>query len=132
MRTNPTDMLRGKERKKRKNRHAKLDRGGWRRFMHTKVHGGLPSMGPHRVRHDWSDLAAAAAAAAAICQRIRKTQEWPQDQFSFSLQKKAMPKNIQTTTQLHSSHTLANNAQNSPSQASTVCEPWTFRCSSWI
>jgi len=23
--------------------------------------GGLPSMGPHRVRHDWSDLAAAAA-----------------------------------------------------------------------
>ena len=26
--------------------------------------GGLPSMGSHRVRHDWSDLAAAAAAAA--------------------------------------------------------------------
>ena len=24
--------------------------------------GGLPSTGPHRVRHDWSDLAAAAAA----------------------------------------------------------------------
>ena len=24
------------------------------------------------------------------------------------------------------------NAQNSPSQASTVCEPWTSRCSSWI
>ena len=23
--------------------------------------GGLPSMGSHRVRHDWSDLAAAAA-----------------------------------------------------------------------
>ena len=27
--------------------------------------GGLPSMGSHRVRHDWSHLAAAAAAAAA-------------------------------------------------------------------
>ena len=27
--------------------------------------GGLPSMGLHRVEHDWSDLAAAAAAAAA-------------------------------------------------------------------
>ena len=27
--------------------------------------GGLLSMGSHRVRHDWSDLAAAAAAAAA-------------------------------------------------------------------
>ena len=26
--------------------------------------GGLPSMGSHRVGHDWSDLAAAAAAAA--------------------------------------------------------------------
>ena len=29
-------------------------------------------------------------------------------QFSFQLQRKAMPKNVQTTTQLHSSHTLAN------------------------
>ena len=28
--------------------------------------GGLPSMGSHRVRHDWSDLAAAAAAAVGI------------------------------------------------------------------
>ena len=27
--------------------------------------GGLPSMGSHRVGHDWRDLAAAAAAAAA-------------------------------------------------------------------
>ena len=28
--------------------------------------GGLPSMGSHRVRQDWSDLAAAAAEAAAL------------------------------------------------------------------
>ena len=27
--------------------------------------GGLPSMGSHKVKHDWGDLAAAAAAAAA-------------------------------------------------------------------
>ena len=27
--------------------------------------GGLPSMGSHRVRHDWSDLAAVAAAATS-------------------------------------------------------------------
>ena len=27
---------------------------------------GLPSMGLHRVGHDWGDLAAAAAAAAAV------------------------------------------------------------------
>ena len=31
----------------------------------TAEPGGLPSMGLHRVGHDWSDLAAAAAAAAA-------------------------------------------------------------------
>ena len=43
-----------------------------------------------------------------------------------------MTKNVQTTAQLHLSHMLANNAQNSPSQASTVCEPRTSRCSSWI
>ena len=28
--------------------------------------GGLLSMGSHRVRHDWNDLAAAAAAACSI------------------------------------------------------------------
>ena len=27
--------------------------------------GGVPSMGSHRIGHDWSDLATAAAAAAA-------------------------------------------------------------------
>ena len=53
-------------------------------------------------------------------------------QFSFQSQRRAMPKNVQTTTQLHSSHTLATNAQNSPSQASTICDPWTSRCSSCI
>ena len=45
----------------------------------------------------------------SICQQIRKTQQWPQDwksQFSLQSQRKAMPKNTQTTAQLHSSHTL--------------------------
>ena len=42
-------------------------------------------------------------------------------QFSFQSQRKAMPNNVQTTAQLHSSHTLAN-VQNSPSQTSTVHE----------
>ena len=32
------------------------------RIPGTAGPGGLPSMGLHRVRHDWSDLAAAAAA----------------------------------------------------------------------
>ena len=35
------------------------------RIPGTGEPGGLPSMGSHRVRHDWSNLAAAAAAAAA-------------------------------------------------------------------
>ena len=33
------------------------------RIPGTKEPGGLPSMGSHRVGHDWSDSAAAAAAA---------------------------------------------------------------------
>ena len=43
-------------------------------------------------------------------------------QFSFQSQRKAVPKNAQTTTQLHSSHTLVGDAQDFPSQASAVCE----------
>ena len=33
------------------------------RIPGTGEPGGLPSVGSHRVRHDWSDLTAAAAAA---------------------------------------------------------------------
>ena len=36
------------------------------RIPGTEEPSGLPSMGLHRVRHDWSDLAAAAAAAACF------------------------------------------------------------------
>ena len=44
----------------------------------------------------------------SICQQIWKTQQWSGNgQFSFQSQRKAMPKNAQTTTQLQSSHTLA-------------------------
>ena len=45
----------------------------------------------------------------SICQQIWKSHQWPQDwksQFSFQPLRKAMPKNVQTTAQLHSSHTL--------------------------
>ena len=43
----------------------------------------------------------------SICQQIWKTQQWPQDwkmSVSFQSQRKAIPKNAQTTAQLHSSH----------------------------
>ena len=45
----------------------------------------------------------------SICQQICKTQQWPQTEkgpFSFQSQRKAMPKNAQTTVQLQSSHAL--------------------------
>ena len=45
----------------------------------------------------------------SICQHSWKTQQWPQEwksQLSFLSQRKAMPKNAQTTKQLHLSHTL--------------------------
>ena len=45
----------------------------------------------------------------SICQQIWKTQQWPQDwkrSVFIPLQRKAMPKNAQTTAQLHSSHML--------------------------
>ena len=46
----------------------------------------------------------------SLCQQIWKTQQWQQDwkrSVSFQSQRKAMPKNAQTTAQLHSSHMLA-------------------------
>ena len=46
----------------------------------------------------------------SICQQIWETYQWPQDckkSVSFQSQRKIMPKNVQTTTQLHSFHILA-------------------------
>ena len=40
------------------------------RIPGTGEPGGLPSMGSHRVGHDWSDLAAAAAAGSS-CSQLR-------------------------------------------------------------
>ena len=46
----------------------------------------------------------------SICQQIWKSQQWPQD-WKISVfppsQRRAMPKNVQTAAQLHSSHILA-------------------------
>ena len=52
----------------------------------------------------------------STCQQIWKTQQWPQDwksQFSFQSQRKAMPKNVQTTVQLCSFHMLARSCSKS-------------------
>ena len=45
----------------------------------------------------------------SICQQIWKIQQWPQNwkrSVFIPIPRKAMPKNAQTTAQLHSSHTL--------------------------
>ena len=45
----------------------------------------------------------------SICQQFWKIQQWPQDwkrSVFIQSQRKAMPKNAQTTAQLHSSHML--------------------------
>ena len=44
----------------------------------------------------------------SICQQISKTQQWPQNwkrSVFIPIQRKAMPKSVQTTSKLHSSHT---------------------------
>ena len=46
----------------------------------------------------------------SICQQIWKSQQWPQDwkrSIFIPIPKKAMPKNVQTAVQLHSSQMLA-------------------------
>ena len=46
----------------------------------------------------------------STCPQIWKSQQWPRTgkgQFSFQSQRKAMPKNVQTTAYLQSSQTLA-------------------------
>ena len=46
----------------------------------------------------------------SICQQIWKTQQWPQDQTRsvfIPIPMKGNTKNVQTTAQVHSSHTLA-------------------------
>ena len=46
----------------------------------------------------------------SICQQIWKTQQWPQDwkrSVFIPIPKEGSAKECQTTTQLHSSHTLA-------------------------
>ena len=64
---------------------------------------GIPVELFQKLKHD------AVKVLHSICQQIWKTQQWPQDwkrSVSFEFQRKAMPKNVQPTAQLHSSHML--------------------------
>ena len=48
----------------------------------------------------------AAEVLNSICQQLSGGHRTRKGHFSFQSQRKAMPKNAQTTAQLHSSHTL--------------------------
>ena len=64
----------------------------------------------------------------SICQQIWKTQQWPQDwKRSVSFQRMFKLSHNCTHFTCKQGH-----AQNPPSKASTVHEPRTFRCTSWI
>ena len=61
----------------------------------------------------------------SICQQIWKNQQWPQDQKSqlaFQSQRRAMPKNVQTTHNYIHFACQQGNAQTPSSQASTTYE----------
>ena len=49
----------------------------------TAEPGGLPSMGLHRVGHDWSDLAAAAAAADLSKAIVECDQDYPRNPLNY-------------------------------------------------
>ena len=73
----------------------------------------------------------------SICQQIWKTQQLPQDQkrpIFIPIPKRAMPKNIQTTVQLYSSHMLTRLCSKSFKlvNVSAVCELKHSRCTSWV
>ena len=75
----------------------------------------------------------------SICKQIWKTQQWPQDwkRIFILIPKKGNAKersNYRTIVFIsHASNVmLVTKAHNSPTEASTVCEPRTSRCSNWI
>ena len=70
-----------------------------------------------------------------ICQQIWKTQQWPQDwkrSVFIPIPKKGKPKNVQTTAQLHSSHTLVKQCSKFSKPGFKVHEPRSYRYSNRI
>ena len=62
----------------------------------------------------------------SICQQIWKTQQWPQDlkmSVFIPVPRRTMPKNVQTTAQLHSFHTLVTATAKSLQLCQTLCNP---------
>ena len=71
----------------------------------------------------------------SICQQIWKNQQWPQEcerSVFITIPKKGNAKECSNYCTIALISHSQSNAQNSPSQASTVSEPRTSECSSWI
>ena len=64
--------------------------------------------------------------------RLSSGQRTGNGQFSFQPQRKAIQRMSKLPLNCTCLTHLPRTAQNSPSQASTECEPWAPRCSSWI
>ena len=67
----------------------------------------------------------------SICQQIWKTQQWPQDWKGSVFTPVPMKGNAKECSNYHTTR-YQSNVQNSPSQAATVPQPKTLRCSNWI
>ena len=68
----------------------------------------------------------------SICQQIWKTQQWPQDSFHYNPKERQCQRMFKLLLKCTYLTSYQSNTQNSPSKASTVHEPRTSRCSSWI
>ena len=71
----------------------------------------------------------------SICQQIWKTQQGPQDwkkSVFAPIPKKGNAKEHPNYCTIASFHMLVRNVQNPSNYTSTVCEPRTSRCTSWI
>ena len=54
------------------------------RIPGTGEPGGLPSMGSHRVGHDWRDLAAAATGNSPLCTSVSLWVKWGELTCNFN------------------------------------------------
>ena len=69
---------------------------------------------------------------ASKCGNLNSGYRNGKDKLSFQIPKKGNAKECSNYHTIALNSPLQSNSQNSPSQASTICVPWTSRCSSWI
>ena len=90
---------------------------------------GLPSVRYQILKDD------AVKVLHSICHQIWKTQQWPQDwkrSVFIPILKKGNAKECSKYCTIALMSHCQSNVQDSPSEASTVCEPITSSCSRWI